>query len=207
MSAAWCGWVMLGLFLCALFSEYLQPGIISQSGSSLLTQNERTYKDAPTSLFGQLMMGIFRIGTLAMGLCLCIPVSGPFRFSLFAVVCGLVLAVLIGKMVCNSLLDYTFMLSQRFAPAYEHYANIATIVTCILYPFLLVALRIGNITVSRWIIGIAAGLFLLLWMYRSARHFVHSPMALLYFILYIVTLEVLPIALLYYLSLQTILSL
>ena len=92
MSAAWCGWTMLLLFLCAVFSEVMQPGIISQSHVSIMARTERTYKDAPTNTPAQFLISIFRIGTLAMAICLCEYAGGSFRFASFAAVCGLVLA-------------------------------------------------------------------------------------------------------------------
>ncbi len=204
LSAAWCGWTMLFLFLCAILSEYLQPGIISQSGSSLIVRTERTYKDAPTNLLGQTLVTIFRIGTLAMALCFCFYPLGTFGFATYAAVCGLIIAVLLVKMVCNIILDYTFMLSRRFAAVYEHYANISTIAVCILYPALLVVLRIDNPVVGQWLLGIVTALFVIMWTYRAIRTFIISPISILYLTLYICTLELLPLAMLLYLSQKTI---
>ena len=204
MSAPWCGWTMLALLLCAVLGELLQPGVISQASSSLLSHNERTYRDAPVNFPGQAMMTLFRIGTIAMGLYLCLYTGGPYRFGVFAALCGIIGAILIGKMLCNSLLDYTFQISRRFMPAYEQYGDITTITTCILYPVLLVMMRIESLIINRWLIGSVAVLFLLMWLYRLVRNYIQSPMAILYVALYIFTLEVLPLGLLFYLGLKTI---
>ena len=204
LSAAWCGWTMLFLLLCAILSEFMQPGIILKSGTSLITRTERTYKDAPTNFLGQTLIALFRIGTLAMALCLCFSPSDNFRFVAFLVACGLILAILLLKMLCNIMLDYTFMLTRRFASPYEHYANIATIATCVLYPCLLIVLRIGSQTAGLWILGIATVLFLAMWLYRTVRTLIVSPISILYLTIYICTLELLPLALLLLLSQKTI---
>lgn len=204
MSAAWCGWTMLGLLFCAILSEYMQPGIISQAPLSLWAQSDRVYKDAPVNFMGQTLISLFRIGTMAMALCLCFDTGRPFRFAAFATVCGIILAILIAKMVCNILLDHTFMLSRRFSSPYEHYANITTIACCLLFPCLIVTLRIGNTAVSRWVLGVITALFLLMCLYRMIRTYIQSPLAIIYVLLYICTLEVLPLGILLYLSSQTL---
>lgn len=204
MSAPWCGWTMLALLLCAVLGEVLQPGVISQAASSLFSRNERTYRDAPVNFPGQLMMTLFRIGTIGMGLYLCLYTDGEYGFGEYAALCGVILAVLVGKMLCNGILDYTFQISRRFAPAYEQYGDITTIVSCILYPALLVAMRIGSSTVNGWILGSVAVVFLLLWIFRMARNYIQSPMAIVYVALYICTLEVIPFGLIFFLGSKTI---
>lgn len=195
---------MLVLLLCAVLGEIFQPGVISQAHTSLLSQNDRTYKDAPVNFQGQLLMTIFRIGTIAMGLYLCLYTGRQSGFGVFAALCGLVIALILVKMLCNNLLDYTFQISRRFMPPYEQYSDITTITTYLLYPALLVMLRVDNLVLNRWLVGIVAALFLLMWLYRLARNYVHSFAGLAYVVLYIATLEILPLGILFYLGLKTI---
>ena len=195
---------MLVLLLCAVLGEIFQPGVISQAHTSLLSQNDRTYKDAPVNFQGQLLMTIFRIGTIAMGLYLCLYTGGQSGFGVFAALCGLVIALILVKMLCNNLLDYTFQISRRFMPPYEQYSDITTITTYLLYPALLVMLRVDNLVLNRWLVGVVAALFLLMWLYRLARNYVHSFAGLAYVVLYIATLEILPLGILFYLGLKTI---
>lgn len=204
LNAAWCGWTMLFLLLCAVISELMQPGVISQAGASLRVRTERVYKDAPTNYLSQFLITLFRIGTLAIAIYLSFYNGGHFMFGTFAALCGVIFFVALLKMTGDAVVDYTFMISRRFSPAYEHYSNIITITSCILYPCVLVLLRFGNTIASRWVLGVATVIFLILWIYRAARHFINSPQAILYFILYICTLEFLPLGLLLYLSSQTI---
>ena len=127
MSAPWCGWTLFGLFLCAVFSEYMQPGIIRQAPLSLLAQTDRTYKDAPATFLGQTLLTIFRIGTLATAIYLSLYTEGVFRFVTFAAICGCTVAVLLVKMLCNRWLESTFQFSRHFAPFYEQYGDISTL--------------------------------------------------------------------------------
>ena len=205
LSAGWCGWTLFALFLCAILSELMQPGVIIQAHSSLFAHTDRTYKDAPTNTLGQMAITIFRIGTLAIAICLSFYTGGPFRFVSFAAISGLILVLLLIKMLCNSLLDYTFSLSRRFMPMYEQYGNMATIASYILYPCLLIMLRIGKPEWVIWVLGGTTILFLLMCIYRMARTYIQSPMAIVYVALYLCTMEALPLGILFYLSSKIIL--
>jgi hypothetical protein len=195
---------MMALFLCAVLAEYVQPGIIWQAHSSLLAQTERTYKSAPTNMLGQLMITIFRIGSIAMALCLCLCTPEHGSFATYADVCGLIVAFLVAKMLCNLFIDYVFMISRRFMPSYEQYGDLVTMACCALFVCLPFVIRFGNAVVGVRVLAAVAILFLILWTYRLMRNYVRSLMAIVYIALYICTLEVLPLGLLFYLSSKTI---
>ena len=206
VSAPWCGWTLLVLLVCAVLGEYMQPGIITQAYTTLTARTDRTYKEAPVNLQGQILVGLFRIGTIALAVSLCIATGNTFTFGMFAIVSGWVIAMLLVKLLVNTILDYTFMLSHYFPQAYSQHRDIATLTSCILYPGLLLALRIDDLTVNWWIFGVIAGLFILMFAYRLALHFIQSLTALLYVVVYICTVEILPIGALLYLSSITIAS-
>ncbi len=206
LSAPWCGWTMLGLLVCCILSEYFQPGVITQSVDSLRIRTERSYKDAPANFFGQTCINLFRLGTVAMLLCLCFGGEGRFSFLTYLAVNALVLAVLVVKMLGNVLLDYTFTISRRFGAMHEHYANIATLVCLLIWPAVLILMHFGTPSACRWAVGIALALFILLWVYRSGAQYIHAPVAVLYMLMYWCTLEFLPLAALVYLSEKTIIA-
>ena len=203
LSAGWVSWTMLMLLVSGILAEYIQPGIIGQAGSSLVVRSERTYKEAPMSFWGQFYIHLFRIGTLSMSICTCFY-AGDFRFVEFLAVCGIIIGVLLFKAGCHALVDYTFQLSRRYSQAREHYSNIETIASVVLYPLLLIELRIGDPIIGRWMIGCVMIGFFAMWVYRGGRLFIDSPLAILYFGIYICTMEFLPLAVLLYLSEQTI---
>ena len=65
-------------------------------------------------------------------------------------------------------------------------------------------MRIGDTAAIKWLIAGIAALFILLITYRFMRNYMVSLRAVLYVILYVMTLEVLPIGALFYLSSITI---
>ena len=204
VSASWCGWMMFLLLLCAVLAEMAQPGIIKQAYTSLEVHKERAYKESPDTFLGQLFISLFRVGTASMALCLCFCAENRFTLTAFGIVTGLVMAVVLTKMVCNVVLDYTFALSRRFGTAYEHYGNIATLASLVLYPVVLTMIRIGSVQATYWSVGIVAGLFALVWLYRTLRMYTVSLMAGVYVLMYFCTMELLPMAGLAYVSAKTL---
>jgi len=204
LTAPWCGWTMLVLLLLAVFSEWIQPGVISQAATSLTVRPERAYKEAPTNTVAQLFIALFRLGTLAMAVCLCMPAGDTFSLLGYAVVLGIIFGMALLKILCNLLLDYTFQISRRYGEIYEHYSNIFTLACVALYVLLLFFMRIDSVAATRWMLAGVAGVFFCLWFYRSARQYVRSPKAILYLVVYMATLELLPMAGIVILSAKTI---
>ncbi len=204
LSAPWSAWTMLGLLLFAFLAEFFQPGVITQAPSSVFARTDRVYKEAQANFPGQLFITIFRIGVLSMAMCACFCTLNHTPFSAFWAICGLVVVIFLIKTGVNSLLDYTFSLSRRFGKGHEAYSDLITITTVVIYPILLILLHTHSTVASVWTAGIMAVLFIAAWLYRCIRTYLVSPAALLYLIIYTITMEFLPIVLLFYLSEKTI---
>ena len=194
LTAPWCGWTMLVLLILAVLSEWLQPGVISQATTSISVHPERAYKDAPTRTVAQLFISVFRLGTLAMALCLCFPAESGFSFVAYLAVCGVLLGVALVKMACDLLVDYTFRITKTYGEVYEHYSNLMTLTCVAIYALLLVFMKIDSLPATRWMMAVVAAVFVSLWFYRGIRQFVHTPMAIIYLLLYMTTMELLPMA-------------
>jgi len=192
LTTPWCGWTLLVLMLFAILAEWIQPGVISQAYTSLKVRTERMYKDAPTSGMAQILITAFRIGTLAMIVCMCFAPNDRLTFVAYMAVCGVILAILMVKMICNILLNYAFQITRIYGDVYEHYSNIFTLTIVAMFPLVLLFLHIGSITATRCLLGVMAVLFLVMWLYRCVRQFIHAPLAIIYLLTYMITLEILP---------------
>ena len=127
-----------------------------------------------------------------------------FSFLAYLAVAGVVFGVALVKMALDLLVDYTFRITKRYGDIYEHFSNIFTLVSVALYLLLLLFMRIDSLVATRWMLGLMAGVFFLLWAYRCVRQYVHSPMATAYLLIYMTTLEFLPLAGIALLSAKTI---
>lgn len=199
LSAPWVGWIMFLLLLSPLLAEWSQPGVVTQSFTAFFAHSDRTYRESPATYLGQFWISIFRLGCIAMTLFLCFY-AGEASWRIFVLIFACVLAVMIAKMLINRLLDYTFQLTRNFGSSYEAYGDLVTMIGLVLYPALLFILHYGTPLATRWVASIAAVVFIALWIFRSWRSYVSSLVAPIYLIMYIATLEVLPMAGLAYLS-------
>ena len=89
---------MFVLLMCAVLSEYFQPGVILQAHTSLVVRADRAYKDSPMNFMGQTLITLVRVGTVAMALCLCLCTDEQFRFPSFLVVCGVIVGVVLAQL-------------------------------------------------------------------------------------------------------------
>ena len=199
ISAPWVGWVMFALLLCPVLAEWSQPGVVTQSLSSFFAHTNRTYRESPATIMGQFLITLFRLGVVTMTLFLCFYAQEA-SWRIFVWILVSVIVVVLVKMLVNTILDFTFQLSRRFGGPYEPYGDLVTMIGIALYPALLFLMHFGSPRAAQWVAGIAALVFIGLWIFRSWRTYVSSLIAPIYLLLYIATMEVLPMAGLAYLS-------
>lgn len=195
-SAGWFGWAMMLLATCAVLSEVFQPGVISSVTASVFALSDRTYKQTPDNFPGQLMATLFRLGTPALLLIMAIDDrfdSAGNGLLCYAIALAMIVGMMMIKMLCNGLIDYTFTLRAFAAGVTTHYANTATLSALVQFPMMLILPLFGSLTVNRWAAGISAVLFIGLITYRLARIYLSGAKAIGYILIYVLTLEVLPV--------------
>mgnify|MGYP004626136209 CR=1 FL=1 len=193
VSAPWVAWVMLFLLLCAVVAEMVQSGVVLQAFSTIFAKVERSYGDVQQNPLEELIMNIFRIGTFAMALYLYAYRAGDFRFTTYLLVAAWVLGIDAVKLAAAALVNYTFRISKRFALISTHYNNLWTVICCGFYVALLFLLNIDNAVVTKWSLFALAVAAIVLVLIKWIRIFCTDVRSLLYIVLYILTLEVLPL--------------
>lgn len=193
ISAPWVAWVMLCLLLCCVLAEIVQRGAIVQAFSTLFSKMERAYGDAQQNMLEQLIIMVFCIGSFAMALYLFTYRGGDFRFATYMLTSALVLCVDVIKWAVSALVNYTFGISKRLAQLSTHRNNMQTVICILFYTASLCLLRVGNQEVVRWVLGGCAVVALVLICIKWIRVFCVDIRSLLYILLYVLTLEVLPL--------------
>lgn len=188
---------MFGLMVCLLFTEWQQPGTISGAFRTTFSRLERTYGDTSTSVIGQLFLNVFRIGTLALAINL-LTTNGEFLFSRFAIIMGAILAVMLVKMLLSWLIGYTFELRRSTEIYLPHYDNLWTVLTVLLYPLVLIYIHLSDSLILPWLLLIVAILFLIAVFVKMFMHFFAGARTAIYIAMYLITLEVLPWAVVVY---------
>lgn len=194
--APWVSWVLLVLLICAVFAEIVQTGAVVQAFATTFSRLERSYGDAPRHWLGDVLMNIFRIGTFAMALYLYAYQARPLEPLTYLMIAALVLTVDAVKIGLSMLVNYTFDISRRFAVLAAHYSHLWTIICCACYVFVIVCVRIDNTLIVRYLLLALLALAILLIAFKWVRMFYSGPRSLAYIALYLITLELLPLAVL-----------
>ena len=210
---------MLGLLVCAILAGVFQPAVIRQGFVSLFSKVERSYNDSPMNYVGQVLLFVFRAGIVGMAIYLftynsqlatqvnsseplwCGLETAPpmeFLFSRYMTIMGAVAAMEVVKYLVSLLLNYTFQLSRQFATLFAHYTYVSTSICCVLYPLLLLIIYFGSQALTTIGLCVMMSVCWLVLFIKWIRVFFTSIPSVIYVLLYILTIEVLPLLTLTY---------
>ena len=197
---------MLGLAICAVSAGGFQPAVIRQGFVSLFSKVERSYNDSPMNYVGQVLLFVFRAGIVGMAIYLFTynshlathTADGEFLFSRYMTIMGAVAATEIVKYLVSLLLNYTFQLSRQFATLFAHYTYVSTSICCVLYPLLLLIIYFGSQALTTIGLCVMMSVCWLVLFIKWIRVFFTSIPSVIYVLLYILTIEVLPLLTLTY---------
>ncbi len=207
-TAPWVSWTMLGLLLFAVLAELTQQGVLLGSFAMVFQKVERTYHDPHRNAMGQFCINVFRMGTFALALYLFCYMGetlqlghwqvqfisdGAFRFGKYLVVLLVVFGMNMLKYLLTLWVNYTFQISQRVGLIATHYDSLWTVINSAFYLLLLVLLPVDSAEVIFWGFVVLCAVALLLIGAKWLRVFYSGPASLLYMLLYLLTLEVLPL--------------
>ena len=192
LSEAWPSWLMLGLLLCIVMAEVLQPGTIRTAFRTTFSRMERIYGDSAVNFWGAVALTLFRLGTIALALYLVCYHQGDFSIRTYALITLIVIAFVAIKSVCSWLLSYVFDLKRDVALYTPQYSSLWTALCIVLYPVLLLYINIGQDNIIRWIILILIILFGVDIIIKLLQHFYNGLASLGYIALYTLTLEIIP---------------
>ena len=107
LSEAWPSWLLLGLLLCIVMAEVLQPETIKMSFRTTFSRMERMFGDSAVNFLGAVALNIYRLGIISLTLYLVCYKGGEFSMLTY----GLILLAIIAFVACKSffawILSYT----------------------------------------------------------------------------------------------------
>ena len=195
LSVTWLPWLQLLLLAAACFAFAANPkqleGVIADFFSARM---QRRYTEAAPSYVASISIALFRMGVLALALYLLVYAWVPglsLSMAVYGIAVGLVLLVYAIRYVLQELVQYVFMLGNTFSIAYNHQRRIDICLSLVLYAFLLFQ---HWLTPRGLIIGLIliAAVYALLLFVRAGRTYLVRPLAALYIVIYIATLDFLP---------------
>lgn len=189
---------MLLLLVLIVLAAWLQPGLAPNSFRNLSDSKQRGNQLNITNLNipGMICLLLYQTGIFSMGAYSCIDRSATFALTDFLLTCALFAGVTLVQYVTAQLLAFIFFDTALLNTCLRCRLEINTCLSILFYPVLLLALfspleGSGAITVLLLsLTGIGGG-----WMvWKLFRLFFRKPLAGFYILLYLCTLEIIPLA-------------
>ena len=103
LSEAWPSWLMLGLLLCMVMAEVLQPETLRMSFRTTFSHMERIYGDSAVNFWGAVLLTVFKADIIALTLYLAFYQQGEFSILTYGLIVLMVIAFVAVKSFCTSL--------------------------------------------------------------------------------------------------------
>lgn len=191
-SASWGMWVLLGLLVLALCVGLFGSDIAALI-RSLFSKSDRMYIDRNTQgILHTVIVQIFRVGVIALVGYLWIYEANDFAIMNYLLVGGIATSVLLVQWLLLRGVGNVFLPQKQLAIAMEQRSVVCNAMAMLLWPIALVMMHIGKET-STALCGIACGVYVVLICVKYMQLFYKNVLAIGYMLLYVISLEVLPL--------------
>ena len=197
LSESWPAWLMLFLLVIVVVAEKFQPALLRSVISNLFTIKERDshFLQSFTDIRAQILIVVYQTSIIAIATYATLFVGGKFSFLTFLCIAAIVLLLQGVKYLISRLVAYVFLDMKTFANAFRHYSNLLTACTLFAYPLLLFILFLPQMTPTAILIcTILIYLFYFVCLtIKLFRLFFTNYLACFYILLYLCTLELIPL--------------
>lgn len=199
-SEPWVAWMMLGLLILGCTAHAMQPNALVVGFKTLFTAKDRSsaFIDSEMNPRAQMMTVIFGIFSAAMALYVTWGAFLPFeRFSIvtYMAIAGCTALMVSLRTIFQLLVRYTFFSKKQTETFSGHYYYLAASTAVIQFPVLLLSLFWEAMpdALLVWLnVGVVA-FYLLVLILKLLLIFVHDVKSFLYTVVYILTLEIIPL--------------
>ena len=192
-SATWVAWLLFILLILQVINQSTQNNLVVVL-RNVFSRSERFYTNQTRNWMNEIVSTIFSIGVLGLGVYILVNQSAVIRFLTYLQVLGIVSLVYFLQLLLVHGVGYVFLSPKKKANTIEQYRGIRTIIPLLLYPILLLAINCHNMMVINVLCMLIALIFVGLLLAKSWVFFSQNMRSILYMLLYIVYLEVMPLA-------------
>ena len=164
--------------------------------SAVLSKITRRYTD--TSRWMPIIFAhIFLIGTLSLTLYMCMYESGIARWGAYGGIAVVVGAWLLFRLLASRFVGYVFSIAHETQAMVEDSVSLWMVSSVLLYVLCCVFQWLPSVGVFRMGVGVIAGMYLVVMSGKVLVSYGKSLKMLFYILLYILTMEIIPLGLVY----------
>ena len=191
MSAAWVSWAMFVLFALLALSGFFLADIATVF-RNLFSRSDRLYVDSTWQK--KLVSGVYLAGVVAMIIYLLVSKqTNNFALLDYLKVVGIVGGVLIVQYWVERFVGAVFLSMRQMDYVFESRTCVSNAVSAILWPCALFAQWVDNVMLIEVVCYVVLGIFVGVLFLKSVQFFLKNPLSIFYILLYIVSLEIVPL--------------
>ena len=195
LSVIWLPWLQLLLLATLCLSFAANPRQLEGVVADFLSAHmQRRYAEATPSYTALVSIAFFRMGVLALAIYMLLYAlvpSLPLSMPVYWAAVGIVAIVYVVRRLLQAIVQYVFMWGNVFTVSYNHHRRMGLSVSLVLFALLLCQqwLTPRGLVIGMAVIGV---IYVILLLVRAGRTFLVRPLAALYIVIYLATLELLP---------------
>lgn len=191
MSAAWVSWAMFVLFALLALSGFFLADIATVF-RNLFSRSDRLYVDSTWQK--KLVSGVYLAGVVAMIIYLLVSKqTNNFALLDYLKVVGIVGGVLVVQYWVERFVGAVFLSMRQMDYVFESRTCVSNAVSAILWPCALFAQWVDNVILIKVVCYVVLGIFVGVLFLKSVQFFFKNPLSIFYILLYIVSLEIVPL--------------
>lgn len=197
MSAAWVSWVMLVMLVLMAFNRYFVTDLLLVF-RTMFSRSERLYLDS--SWQGKILAWLFRCGVIAMAIYLMqVRELGGCLMGDYCVALGLIGGMMLVQYGLEKLVCVVFLSAKQSDLIFEQRSCICNAVALVLWLCVLVMQWVDNVMIMNSMCYTLATVYVGLLLVKSVQLLYRNILSIFYILLYIISLEVVPLVATYFL--------
>ena len=189
-------WLSLLLLVCCMVASLANPYVWKDGFTSFFSRVDRRYS-APVRLLPMVLTEVFTIGALALTLWLFFYQNGPLQWRVWWIAIGMVLGWLLMHRGVLELTGYVFSMRNEARALWHDTYLLLSSLSLITFALCCLAQWIPMQSFLRAGVMVTGGFFVGAVFVKLCMTYLSSMRALFYILLYVMTVEVLPLGLLY----------
>ena len=197
MSAAWVSWVMLVMLVLMAFNRYFVTDLLLVF-RTMFSRSERLYLDS--SWQEKILAWLFRCGVIAMAIYLMqVRELGGCLMGDYCVALGLIGGMMLVQYGLEKLVCVVFLSAKQSDLIFEQRSCICNAVALVLWLCVLVMQWVDNVMIMNSMCYTLATVYVGLLLVKSVQLLYRNILSIFYILLYIISLEVVPLVATYFL--------
>ena len=198
-SDSWVAWTLCVLMFIVLLNRSSERNLMVAL-RNISSHSERIYTSKTQSWISIITSRLFCFGIVAMAMIVLVYTGEMIRWVQYVQVLGLVGLVFVIKALLIQWVGYVFVPMKKVNNALEQYRVLCLLTCVLLFPIVLICVNFPSPLLAYILCGIVLGIYVLVLFWKCIQLFYRDLLSVVYILLDFVILEVLPLAVLLFMT-------